>query len=72
MACLLLAPLLSGCSASPDGSWSANSSGSSEGGRLRVAHAFPPTENFSLFGDDAYLLSRLGVSEDLTHPSCPP
>ncbi|MEV0233423.1 ABC transporter substrate-binding protein [Nonomuraea sp. NPDC050786] len=65
---LLLTPFLSGCFASPAGGGAspAGSSGSSEGGRLRVALAFPPTENFSPYGDDAYQLSRLGVSEGLT------
>ncbi|MGI5291945.1 hypothetical protein ACQEVF_52745 [Nonomuraea polychroma] len=53
-----LAPLLSGCFASPDGLSSANSSGSGEGGRLRVALAFTPTQNFSPCGQDDYLLSR--------------
>ena len=63
---LLLAPLLSGCfSASGDGS-SADSSGSGEGGRLRVALAFQPAENYSPYGQDAFALSRLGVAEGLT------
>ncbi|MFD3701348.1 ABC transporter substrate-binding protein [Streptomyces sp. NPDC058646] len=64
---LLLAPLLTGCFASRDGgSQASGSSGSGDGARLRVAMAFPPTENFSPYGDDAYDLSRLGVSEGLT------
>ncbi len=63
---LLLAPLLSGCFASGDGSSASGSSGSGEGARLRVAMAFPPSENFSPYGEDAYQLSRLGVSEGLT------
>ena len=63
---LLLAPLLSGCfSASGDGS-SADSSGSGEGGRLRVALAFQPAENYSPYGQDAFALARLGVAEGLT------
>ncbi|WP_369231143.1 ABC transporter substrate-binding protein [Streptomyces sp. R21] len=63
---LLLAPLLSGCfSASGDDS-SSDSSGSGEGGRLRVALAFPPAENYSPYGQDAFALSRLGVAEGLT------
>jgi peptide/nickel transport system substrate-binding protein len=33
---------------------------------LRVALAFPPAENFSPYGADATLLSRLGVTEGLT------
>lgn len=60
---LLLAPLLSGCFAA-EGTSSASGSGS--GGRLRVALAFPPAENFSPYGSDATLLSRLGVTEGLT------
>ncbi|MFB7584087.1 ABC transporter substrate-binding protein [Streptomyces hydrogenans] len=63
---LLLAPLLTGCFASGDGSSASGSSGSGEGARLRVAMAFPPSENFSPYGEDAYQLSRLGVSEGLT------
>ncbi|MEU9793995.1 ABC transporter substrate-binding protein [Streptomyces sparsogenes] len=59
---LLLVPLLSGCFASGDPS----PSGSASGGRLRVALAFPPSENFSPYGSDATLLSRLGVTEGLT------
>lgn len=63
---LLLAPLLSGCFASGDGGSSLASAGSAEGGRLRVALAFTPTQNFSPYGEDAFHLSRLGVSEGLT------
>ncbi|MEU6760057.1 ABC transporter substrate-binding protein [Streptomyces sp. NPDC046685] len=64
---LLLAPLLTGCFASGDGrSAPAGSSGPGEGARLRVAMAFPPTENFNPYGEDAYHLSKLGVSEGLT------
>ncbi|MGR4880536.1 ABC transporter substrate-binding protein [Streptomyces sp. LARHCF249] len=64
---LLLAPLLTGCFASGDGnSSSAGSSGPGEGARLRVAMAFPLRENFSPYGEDAYHLSKLGVSEGLT------
>jgi peptide/nickel transport system substrate-binding protein len=62
---LLLAPLLSGCFAS-SGDESAGSPGSTEGARLRVALAFAPTENYSPYGQDAMLLSRLGVIEGLT------
>ncbi|MFD8866986.1 ABC transporter substrate-binding protein [Streptomyces sp. NPDC059590] len=62
---LLLAPLLSGCFAAEDKS-SPSGSGSGPGERLRVALAFPPAENFSPYGSDATLLSRLGVTEGLT------
>ncbi|MFD9445547.1 ABC transporter substrate-binding protein [Streptomyces sp. NPDC060006] len=62
---LLLAPLLSGCFASGDDAPSSDSSGSG-GGRLRLAMAFTPTENFSPYGQDAFHLSRLGVAEGLT------
>ncbi|MFI1328634.1 ABC transporter substrate-binding protein [Streptomyces sp. NPDC020845] len=60
---LLLAPLLSGCFAADDNS---SRSGSGADTRLRVALAFPPAENFSPYGSDATLLSRLGVTEGLT------
>ncbi|MGO4422462.1 ABC transporter substrate-binding protein, partial [Streptomyces sp. MCAF7] len=60
---LLLAPLLSGCFAAADNS---SRSGSGADTRLRVALAFPPAENFSPYGSDATLLSRLGVTEGLT------
>ncbi|MEU9187045.1 ABC transporter substrate-binding protein [Streptomyces sp. NPDC048484] len=60
---LLLAPLLTGCFAAGGGE---ASSDSPEGSRLRVALAFPPAENFSPYGADATLLSRLGVTEGLT------
>ncbi|MER7621167.1 ABC transporter substrate-binding protein [Streptomyces sp. NPDC126503] len=64
---LLLVPLLTGCFASGDGGSSASGpSGSGEGSRLRVAMAFAPAENFSPYGRDAYLLTKLGVSEGLT------
>lgn len=60
---LLLAPALTGCFAS-----GGDSSGddSADGSRLRVTLAFPPAENFSPYGADATLLSRLGVTEGLT------
>jgi len=61
--CLLLAPLVSGCFASAGGT---SSAGSPDGARLRVALAFPPTQNFAPYGQDGYLLSRLGVAEGLT------
>ncbi|WP_086784830.1 ABC transporter substrate-binding protein [Streptomyces caniscabiei] len=60
---MLLAPLLTGCFAS-DGGTTDDASG--DGSRLRVALAFPPAENFSPYGADATLLSRLGVTEGLT------
>ncbi|PSM37369.1 ABC transporter substrate-binding protein [Streptomyces dioscori] len=60
---LLLAPLLTGCFASGGGD---ESSDSAAGVRLKVALAFPPAENFSPYGADATLLSRLGVTEGLT------
>ncbi|MEE1833216.1 ABC transporter substrate-binding protein [Streptomyces sp. SP17KL33] len=60
---LLLAPLLAGCFASDGG---ATDDASGDGSRLRVALAFPPAENFSPYGADATLLSRLGVTEGLT------
>ncbi|MFJ8934615.1 ABC transporter substrate-binding protein [Streptomyces sp. NPDC102365] len=63
VAALLLAPLLTGCFASGGGDGSADSA---EGARLKVALAFPPAENFSPYGADATLLSRLGVTEGLT------
>ncbi|NGO08957.1 ABC transporter substrate-binding protein [Streptomyces sp. HC44] len=59
---LLLAPLLTGCFASGG----EESSDTSDGSRLRAALAFPPAENFSPYGADATLLSRLGVTEGLT------
>ncbi|NGN70174.1 ABC transporter substrate-binding protein [Streptomyces sp. A7024] len=59
---LLIAPLLTSCFA---GGQEASSSGDG-GGRLKVALAFPPAENFSPYGADATLLSRLGVTEGLT------
>jgi peptide/nickel transport system substrate-binding protein len=65
MAGLLLVPLLSGCFAS-SGDSPSGSSGSAGGGHLRVALAFAPTENYSPYGQDAMLLSRLGVTEGLT------
>lgn len=65
---LLLAPLLTACFASQGGdSEDGGSEGNAnEGSRLRVALAFPPTENLSPYGADATLLSRLGVTEGLT------
>ncbi|MEV7072115.1 ABC transporter substrate-binding protein [Streptomyces sp. NPDC093990] len=60
---LLLAPLLTACFASQGGD---SDSATGDGPRLRVALAFPPAENLSPHGDDATLLSRLGVSEGLT------
>ncbi|MFE3740387.1 ABC transporter substrate-binding protein [Streptomyces sp. NPDC059134] len=62
----LLAPLLTGCFATQGGSSGAPGSGASDGARLRIALAFPPSENFSPYGADATLLSRLGVTEGLT------
>ncbi|MEU9406645.1 ABC transporter substrate-binding protein [Streptomyces sp. NPDC048281] len=64
---LLLAPLLSGCFSTTGADSSSDSGPSgSGGGRLRVALAFPPTENYSPYGQDAVALSRLGVAEGLT------
>ncbi|WP_435613098.1 ABC transporter substrate-binding protein [Streptomyces sp. bgisy159] len=64
---LLLTPLLSGCFASSGGdASSSDAAGSADGARLRVALAFAPTENYSPYGQDAFTLSRLGVSEGLT------
>ncbi|WP_371574005.1 ABC transporter substrate-binding protein [Streptomyces sp. NBC_01314] len=60
---LLLAPVLTGCFASGGDTSDDPSAG---GSRLRVALAFPPAENFSPYGADATLLSRLGVTEGLT------
>ncbi|MDX2933835.1 ABC transporter substrate-binding protein [Streptomyces ipomoeae] len=60
---LLLAPALTGCFASGGDTSGADSA---DGSRLRVALAFPPAENFSPYGADATLLSRLGVTEGLT------
>ncbi|WP_328773417.1 ABC transporter substrate-binding protein [Streptomyces sp. NBC_00286] len=62
LAGLLLAPLITGCFASGGGEESETSGGS----RLRVALAFPPAENYSPYGADATLLTRLGVTEGLT------
>jgi peptide/nickel transport system substrate-binding protein len=62
---LLALPLLSGCFASSGADVPA-SSGSAGGARLRVALPFAPTENYSPYGQDAMLLSRLGVVEGLT------
>ncbi|MFD5480074.1 ABC transporter substrate-binding protein [Streptomyces hawaiiensis] len=61
---LALVPCLAGCFVSPGGE--ASSQGGPSGSRLRVALAFPPAENFSPYGADATLLSRLGVTEGLT------
>ncbi|MFD5264926.1 ABC transporter substrate-binding protein [Streptomyces sp. NPDC058335] len=63
---LLLAPLLSGCFSSSGDDTSSSDSSGSDGGRLHVALAFTPTQNFSPFGQDAFHLSRLGVAEGLT------
>ncbi|MFF5703587.1 ABC transporter substrate-binding protein [Streptomyces sp. NPDC012794] len=65
MAGLLLTPLLTGCFAS-GGDPVSGSPGSAEGSRLRVALAFPPTRNLSPHSQDAFHLSKLGVSEGLT------
>jgi peptide/nickel transport system substrate-binding protein len=64
LAALVLGPLLTGCFASGGGS--DGSGDTQDGSRLRVALAFPPAENFSPYGADATLLSRLGVTEGLT------
>lgn len=64
LAGVLLAPLLTGCFAAGNGD--SAQGGSASGDRLRVALAFPPTENLSPYGADATLLSRLGVTEGLT------
>ncbi|MFF8393111.1 ABC transporter substrate-binding protein [Streptomyces sp. NPDC016172] len=61
---LALVPCLAGCFVSPGGE--SSSEGGPSGARLRVALAFPPAENFSPYGADATLLSRLGVTEGLT------
>jgi peptide/nickel transport system substrate-binding protein len=67
MAGLLLAPFLTGCFAPNDsGSPSSDPSGSGAGARLRVALAFAPTEHYSPYGQDAFIMSRLDVSEGLT------
>ncbi|MGW5211728.1 ABC transporter substrate-binding protein [Streptomyces sp. NPDC004051] len=63
LAGFLLVPLLTGCFASGGAS---GKDGDGSGSRLRVALAFPPAEQFSPYGADATLLSRLGVSEGLT------
>ncbi|MEU3089799.1 ABC transporter substrate-binding protein [Streptomyces massasporeus] len=63
---LLLTPLLAGCFSSSGKNSSSDSPASEEGGRLRVALAFPPAQNYSLYGQDAFSLSRLGVTEGLT------
>ncbi|GAA2054330.1 ABC transporter substrate-binding protein [Streptomyces carpaticus] len=67
-AVLLLVPLLAGCfvAAPGDPYGDADGTGSGGGARLRVALAFPPAENYSPYGMDAYDLSRLGVVEGLT------
>ncbi|MBR8638715.1 ABC transporter substrate-binding protein [Streptomyces tuirus] len=64
LAALALLPGLAGCFASSGGE--SSSDGGQPGSRLRVALAFPPAENFSPYGADATLLSRLGVTEGLT------
>lgn len=55
--------LLAGCfsSAAPD-----PAAASAADAPLRVALAFPPVAGLSPFGDDALILSRLGVAEGLT------
>lgn len=63
---VLLAPLLTGCFASSGSDDGDSSSDAGSGSRLKVALAFPPAENFSPYGADATLLSRLGVTEGLT------
>ncbi|KUO05577.1 ABC transporter substrate-binding protein [Streptomyces caeruleatus] len=65
MSGLLLAPLLTGCFSSYDAPAS-DSAGSGKSGRIRVALAFTPKQNFSPYGEDALHLSKLGVSEGLT------
>ncbi|NUP35569.1 MAG: ABC transporter substrate-binding protein [Streptomyces sp.] len=63
---LLLAPALTGCFASEGAGGSGGAAGAATtGARLRVALAFPPAENLSPYGDDATILSRLGVTESL-------
>ncbi|RMB80531.1 ABC transporter substrate-binding protein [Streptomyces shenzhenensis] len=62
---LLLTPLLAGCFSS-SGHDSSSGSGSGDGGRLSVALAFAPAENYSPYGQDGIDLSRLGVVEGLT------
>ncbi|MCD9876549.1 ABC transporter substrate-binding protein [Streptomyces guryensis] len=63
---LLLAPVLTGCFASEGAGGPGGGSDAEDGSRLRVALAFPPAENLSPYGDDATILSRLGVTESLT------
>ncbi|MGW3118765.1 ABC transporter substrate-binding protein [Streptomyces sp. NPDC001107] len=64
---LLLAPALTGCFASQGSGGSGSAAAdTTAGSRLRVALAFPPAENLSPYGDDATILSRLGVTESLT------
>ncbi|NUT97534.1 MAG: ABC transporter substrate-binding protein [Saccharothrix sp.] len=65
-ACLVAGLLVSGCFAPAGGSSTSDPAGSGDGGRLRVALAFPPTQNLSPHGQDAFTLSRLGVAEGLT------
>lgn len=62
---LLLAPALTGCFAQAGGS-DAPTGDTGADSRLRVALAFPPAEHLSPYGDDATILSRLGVTESLT------
>ncbi|NUQ97101.1 MAG: ABC transporter substrate-binding protein [Streptomyces sp.] len=64
---LLLTPVLTGCFASQGSGGPGSAAGdATAGSRLRVALAFPPAENLSPYGDDATILSRLGVTEGLT------
>jgi peptide/nickel transport system substrate-binding protein len=63
---LLLAPLLTGCFASGGDRSSSDPTGSGDGGRLRVALAFTPIRHLSPHSQDAFHLSKLGVSEGLT------
>lgn len=65
LAVLPTAPLLAGCFAEGSDGGDGDGDGG-DGGRLRVAMAFPPTEDFSPYGADATLLSRLGVTEGLS------
>jgi peptide/nickel transport system substrate-binding protein len=59
--CLALPILLAGCFAGPPG----GPSDDAVGDRLRVVLPFPPAQALSPFGDDALILTRLGVAEPL-------